>query len=89
MNSRKIQEDLEPCIFGHTLLRIIYKIVHLRETYPEKIIWMRKEDTQLAYRRIYMNTDTVILVEVQLPVNGEEYLLLSLRLPFGCLPCSP
>ena len=50
---------------------------------------MRKEDTQLAYRRIYMNTDTVILVEVQLPVNGEEYLLLSLRLPFGCLPCSP
>jgi hypothetical protein len=40
VNSMVIEEDLEPCMFGHTLLRIIHRIVHLRSIHPEKIIWI-------------------------------------------------
>ena len=30
INSRVIKEELEPCMFGHTLLRIIHYIVNIR-----------------------------------------------------------
>ena len=36
-----------------------------------------------------MNADTSILAGVQLQINGEDYLLLSLRLTFGGSPCPP
>ena len=36
-----------------------------------------------------MNADTAILAGVQLQINGEDYLLLSSRLPFGVSPCPP
>ena len=72
----------------HTkLLRIIHKTVHLRQKYTYKIIWIRKEDAKRAYRRLHMNADTAILAVVQLQINGEDYLLLSLRLTFGGSPC--
>ena len=50
VNSRVIKDDLEPCMFGHALLRIVHHIVHLRNKYPNKIIWLRKEDFKSAYR---------------------------------------
>ena len=76
-------------MFGHTLLRTIHKIVHIRQNYTYRIIWIRKEDAKSAYKRLHMNADTAILAGVQLKINVGDYLLLSLRLPFGGLPCPP
>ena len=73
-------------MFGHTLLIIIHKIVHLRQNYRYEIIWIRKEDAKPTYRQLHMNRDTEILAGEQLQMNGEDYLLLSSRLPFGVSP---
>ena len=59
-------------MFGHTLLRIIHKIVHLRHNYTDKIICIGKEDKKSAYRRLHMNADTEILAVVQLQINGKD-----------------
>ena len=89
VNSIILKKKLETCMYGHTLLRIIHKIVHLLQNYTYKIIWIRKMDAKYAYRQLHMNTDTTILAGVQLQINGEDYLLLSLRLTFGGSPCPP
>ena len=36
INSLVIEDSLEPCMFGHCFLRLIHKIVQLRELYPSK-----------------------------------------------------
>ena len=87
INSRVIETDLEPCMFGHAFLRIIHKIVHLRTLFPNKKIWIRKEDVKSAYRRIHMNADTAIQAGIKLSIDGRDYLLISLRLPFRGSPC--
>ena len=38
VNSRTIEDNLEPIMFGFTLIRIIHYIVHLRAKFPGKII---------------------------------------------------
>ena len=58
VNSIILKEKVEPCMFGHTLLIIIHKIVHLLQNYTDKIIWIRKEDATSAYRRPHLNADT-------------------------------
>ena len=87
INSRVIEENLEPCMFGYTLLRIIHRIVHLRQIHPDKIIWIRKEDVKSAYRRVHLNASTALKTAVQMKIEGVLYLLISLRLPFGGSPC--
>ena len=54
INSRTTSDSLEPCMFGHTLLRVIHHIVYLRTKYPGEIILLRKEDFKSAYRRIHL-----------------------------------
>ena len=87
VNSRVISDDLEPCMFGYTMLRIIHRLVHLRAIHPFKKIWVRKEDAKSAYRRMHLHANTTIKTGVQLEIDGFNYLLLSLRLPFGGSPC--
>ena len=70
-----------------TFLRIVHKIVHLRQLFPNKIIWIRKEDVKSAYRRIHMQASTALHSGVQFDIDGIEYFLISLRLPFGGSPC--
>ena len=82
-----LKEKLEPCMFVNTLMRIIHKIVRLQYNYTDKIVWIQKEDTKSAYRRLHMNADTAILAGVQLQINGKDYVLLSLRLPFSGSTC--
>ena len=74
-------------MFGYTLLCLIHKIVQLRARYPDKIIWIRKEDAKSAYHRVHVNAKTALKTAVPLEINGKEYILISLRLPFGGLPC--
>ena len=87
VNSRVDDTVLERCMFGHAFLRIVHFIVHLRQQHPNKKIWLRKDDTKSAYRRMHMSADTVVQAGVQLKIEDEDYLLLSLRLPFGGSPC--
>ena len=87
INSRVKDNNLEPCMFGHTFLRIIHKIVQLRHKYPDKIIWIRKEDAKSAYRRMHMSGESALRAAVQLSIDGSKHLLVSLRLPFGGSPC--
>ena len=87
INSRVKLDTLEPCMFGHTMLRIIHKIVQLRAIHPKKKIWLRKDDTKSAYRRMHLNERIVFKTGVQIQTKDAKYLLLSLRLPFGGSPC--
>ena len=87
VNSTVVDEVLEPCMFGHTMLRIIHRIVHLRKLHPQKIIWIRKEDIKSAYRRIHLSSETAVKTSVQLEIDQLKLLLISLRLPFGGSPC--
>ena len=87
VNSRVIKKNLEPCMFGYTMLRIIHWILHLRRIHPFKKIWIRKEDAKSAYRRMHLHVDTVLKTGVQIEMENTKYLLLSLRLPFGGSPC--
>ena len=87
LNSRVNEEELEPCMFGHTLLRLVHHIVHLRLKYPKQKIWLRKEDFKSAYRRMHLNERTALQTSVRVKLNGKFYILVSLRLPFGGSPC--
>ena len=87
INSRVIKDSLEPCMFGHALIRIIHYIVNIRSRYPSKKIWIRKEDFKSAYRRMHVNAETSFKSAVCVEINGKNYLFLSLRLPFGGSPC--
>ena len=49
VNSRVKEEELEPIMFGHTLIRLIHYIVYLRSKYPNLKIWIRKEDLKSAF----------------------------------------
>lgn len=65
VNSRVEKEKLEPCMFGHTLLRILHHMVYLRRKYPKKIIWLRKEDFKSAYRRMHLNAKSALKLAVR------------------------
>jgi hypothetical protein len=87
VNSRVEKDQLEPCMFGHTLLRVIHTIVHFRKKFPLKRIWLRKEDFKSAYRRLHLRAETALKSAVRLDMDGHPYILVSLRLPFGGAPC--
>lgn len=87
VNSRVRESELEPCMFGFTLLRVIHQIVNLRKFYPTKRIWIRKDDLKSAYRHIHMNARTAVKTAVRCRINGIDMILISLRLVFGGSPC--
>ena len=87
INSRVLKEHLEPCMFGHALIRIIHHIVNLRRRFPSKRIWIRKEDFKSAYRRIHINAITAKRSAVRVKLDSIWYIIISARLPFGGSPC--
>ena len=74
-------------MFGFTLLRIIHQIVNLRKHFPQKIIWIRKEDFKSAYRRVHVTAETAVRTAVRVRVNRIDMILISLRLVFGGASC--
>ena len=70
INSRVKDEELEPRMFGHTLLRVINHIVHFRKKCPKFIIWIRKKDFKSSYRRIHVNARTAIKAAVKIIIDG-------------------
>ena len=87
VNSRVNKDELEPCMFGHALQRLIHHIVVLRKRHPDKRIWLRKEDFKSAYRRMHLRARTAKRTGVKIVIDGITYILISLRLPFGGSPC--
>ena len=83
INSRTEECSLHPVMFGYCMSRIIHYIVNLRQRHPKKIIWIRKEDFKSAYRRLHLSAKIATKVGVKLDIKGTEYLLLTLRHPFG------
>ena len=87
VNSRVINNNQEPCMFGHTLLQIIHYIVNLRRRHPKKRIWIRKEDIKSAYRQMHLHAALAFTSAVQVCIKQVWYILLSICLPFGGSPC--
>ena len=87
VNSRVVENELEPCMFGFMLTRLVHYIVHMRRTFPHKRIWLRKEDFKSAFRRVHLNVDTAWKSVVRMVIDDVDLLLVSLRLPFGGAPC--
>lgn len=87
INSRTIEEDLAPCLFGHMCKRVIHYIVGCRQRHPSTKIWISKIDWKSAYRRQHLNHKTAVKSLTQVFVNGVWILLMALRLTFGGKPC--
>ena len=79
INNRLICENLEPCLYGHYLLRLLHSIHAMHRHYPERIILLIKYDLDSAYRRLHVTGKMASLAVTIL--NGLVYALL--RLPFG------
>ena len=87
VNSRVQPKFLEPCMFSYVFLRVIHYIVALRRKYPDRRIWIRKEDFKSAFRRLHLNAITAFRSAARVKLQGIWYIIISLRMPFGGSPC--
>ena len=78
VDSRTIEDNLEPIMFGFSLIQVIHYIVHLHSKFPWKIIWIREEDLKLAFGRIHMNGNTCFKSAVRVKINGSWHFLILL-----------
>jgi hypothetical protein len=83
INDRCLMEELTPCVFGHSLLRLIHFVLYLRRKYPNTRIFIQKVDFKSAYRRMHLKPD--MAAKCITVVGGLAFI--SLRLPFGGRPC--
>jgi len=86
-NSRVDETQLEPCMFSHVLLRITHYIVNLRRRYPYRRIWLRKKDFKSAFRRLHLNAILALRSATVVEIKKIQYIIISLRIPFGGSPC--
>ena len=82
-NSRVNESELEPCMFGYVLLRMIHYILNLRRRHKDRKIFLRKEDFKSAFRRLHLDAVSALRSATIVPFDSTPYLLLSLRMPFG------
>ena len=83
IDSRVIKEQLQDCMYGHCVLRMIHYILALRSKYPNTRILMQKIDWKSAYRRLHF----FWLTAIQSIIQFDEFALLSLWATFGGSPC--
>ena len=84
INSRMRESELELCPFAHCLQRILHKIHAYRIKYPNKAIFIRKDDIDAAYRRIHTAPQSAVTAITVL----EDLAFLLFRLPFGVSPAA-
>ena len=82
-NSRVIDERLPPCLFGHSLSRVIHSIVALRLRFPDKRILLAKADWKSAYRRCQPDVQSILQ---QITALDADTALIGVRLSFGGKP---
>jgi hypothetical protein len=84
VNSRVIKEELQDCMYGSCLFRVIHEILNMRLLHPNKRILLQKIDWKAAYRRSHLNWKTAIQTITQSVELNLAFL--SLRLTFGGAP---
>ena len=84
VNSRVIKDDLQDCMYGSCLFRIIHEILNMRTKHPHKRVLLQKIDWKAAYRRSHLNWETAIQTITQ--SVEMDLAFLSLRLTFGGAP---
>ena len=82
VNSRVQEDDLQDCMYGLCLLRIIHAIVEQRRRHPNSKIFFQKIDFKSAYRRLHLGWKTAI----QTITQYANIVFISLRLTFGGYP---
>ena len=87
VNSRLNKMSLEPCMFSYILLRIIHYMVSQRENFPDRRIWIRKEDFKSVFRRLHLTNLIALRSAVRVKLNEFYYILISLSQPFGGASC--
>ena len=83
LNSRLRTQDLQACMYGHCLLRVIHAIVSLRQQHKKLKIFLSKLDFKSAYRRLHYAWKTAI----QSATCHESLVYIALRLTFGGSAC--
>ena len=83
INSRVDTDQLQDCMFGHCIIRIIHFISALRYLHPSTPILIQKIDWKSAYRRVHLNWETAI----QCCSVYKDTALIPLRAVFGGSPC--
>ena len=79
LNIQILDDELDGCIFGQCLRRLLHQLHKLRIENPETIIYIVKHDLDAAYRRLHVHPDFAVRCTTIL--KDTAYLLL--RLPFG------
>jgi len=87
INSRTLIDQLEPCVYGHMLSRIIHYIVACRLKNPTIPIVLQKIDFKSAYRRMHLNASIATQCLAQTSIDDINFVLLPLRLTFGGSAC--
>ena len=82
VNNAIDKEDLDECLYGFCLLRILHNIHHMRNLHPNKVILMNKTDLDAAFRRLHVVLKFAILCTTI--IGPIAYILF--RLPFGSSP---
>jgi hypothetical protein len=67
VNGRVKKDELQQCMYGRCLMRILCWIVEARRQYPTNHILLQKIDIKSAYRRCHLNAKTAIQTITQLP----------------------
>lgn len=83
VNRRLKNNDLQACMYGHCLLRVIHAIFFLRSKHPNIMILISKLDFKSAYRRLHYAWQTLI----QSAKCHEDLIYIPLRLTFGGAAC--
>ena len=79
INTRLRREELEPCYYGHCLLRLLHALHSMRLHDPHLVILLIKYDLDAAYRRLHVMAKMAALAITIF--KNIAYILL--RLPFG------
>ena len=79
LNNQILDKELESCIFGHCLRRLLHQIHRLRLAHPKRTIYIIKHDLDAAYRPIHVHPDFAIRATT---VIGEIAYILT-RFSFG------
>ena len=82
INNTIKKEDLDDCIYGYCLLRLLHNIHNMRLNHPTEPILINKMDLDAAFRRLHVVLKFALLCTTI--VNGIAYILF--RLPFGSSP---
>jgi hypothetical protein len=81
---RCLMDETTPCVFRHTLLRIIHSVlIHLHRWFPASKLFLQKVNFKSTSRRMHLS---IYMAKKCITVVG-NLAFLSLRLTFGGRPC--